>query len=166
MRHTNSPSSRACRRAWTIVLTLISAALIGCGTTPFSELGPQEPLLPAIEGEAKFSDRFELEEIPQFFHDLFGKELLEGHEVTHYLERKEFNKYGDLAFGFSGQWDTLRYVVELDREVLTHDTFRGRHAEAAIGDHLRIVPESLFPASYIIRKTEFDGQRFRHLLRS
>ena len=134
--------------------------MLGCGTSPFSELGPQEPLLPAIEGEAKFSDRFELEEIPEFFFDLFGKELMEGHEVHHYYEQKAFDPDGSLQVGTSGQWDTRRFVVELDREVLTHDTFRGRHSEAAIGDHLRIVPESLFPASYIIRKTEFDGQRF------
>ncbi len=148
------------RWALTASLALIGLGLIGCGTTPFAELGPQEPLLPAIEGESKFSDRFELEEIPLFFHDLFGKELLEGHEVHHYMEEKQFDNAGNLAAGFSGQWDTIRFVVELDHEVLTHDTFRGRHAEAAIGDYLRIMPETLFPAAYIIQKTEFDGQRF------
>lgn len=151
-----------CLRQWTLAasLALIGLGLIGCGTTPFAEVGPQEPLLPAIEGESKFSDRFELEEIPQFFHDLFGKELMEGHEVHHYGEAKKFDRAGNLFAGFSAQWDTMRFAIELDHEVLTHDTFRGRHAEAAIGDHLRILPETLFPAGYIIRKTEFDGQRF------
>ena len=151
-----------CLSRWALAATLalIGLGLIGCGTTPFAEVGPQEPLLPAIEGESKFSDRFELEEIPQFFHDLFGKELLEGNEVHHYMEEKKFDDAGNLEAGFSGQWDTIRFAVELDHEILTHETFRGRHAEAAIGDHLRILPATLFPASYIIQKTEFDGQRF------
>jgi|SaaInl4_135m_RNA_FD_contig_91_290158_length_6897_multi_24_in_0_out_0_2 hypothetical protein len=134
--------------------------LVGCGTSPFSSLGPQEPLLPAIEGEAKFADRFQLEEIPQFFYDLFGKELLEGNEVHQYLEVKEFDDRGNLIDGWSGQLDSNRFSIQLDHEILTEDTFRGRHAEAAIGDHLRIKPETLFPAGYVMRKTEFDGHRF------
>ncbi|MBM3216302.1 hypothetical protein FJZ36_15485 [Candidatus Poribacteria bacterium] len=148
--------------AWFITSAIVfgSIGLVGCGSSPFSSLGPQEPLLPAIEGQAKFSDRFQLEEIPQFFYDLFGKELLEGNEVHQYVERKEFNEKGDLVQGWSGQLDSNRFVLQLDRQILTEDTFRGRHSEAAIGDHLRIKPETLFPAGYIMRKTEFDGHRF------
>ena len=63
--------------------------LYGCGTT---SLGPQEPLLPTVEGQANFSDRFQLEEEPQFFYDLFGRELLEGNEVYNYREEKEFDQ--------------------------------------------------------------------------
>lgn len=143
--------------AWIVASTIVigSIGLVGC-----TSLGPQEPLLPALEGQAKFSDRFQLEEIPQFFYDLFGKELLEGNEVHQYKEQKEFNEKGDLISGWSGQLDSNRFVLQLDRQILTEDTFRGRHAEAAIGDHIRLKPETLFPASYIIRKTEFDGHRF------
>jgi hypothetical protein len=137
-----------------------SIGLAGCGSSPFSSLGPQEPLLPPIEGQAKFSDRFQLEEVPQFFYDLFGKELLEGSEVHQYRELKDFDAKGNLVEGWSGQLDSSRFALQLDRQILTEDTFRGRHAEAAIGDHLRIKPETLFPATYIMRKTEFDGQRF------
>jgi len=142
------------------VMVLGGIGLAGCGTSPFSSLGPQEPLLPAIDGQSKFSDRFQLEEIPQFFYDLFGKELLEGNEVHQYIERKEFDDRGNLVQGWSGQLDSNRFVLQLDKQILTEDTFRGRHAEAAIGDHLRIKPETLFPAGYVMRKTEFDGQRF------
>ena len=53
-------------------------------------LGPQEPLMPVVEGDAKFSDRFELQEQPQFYYDLFGRALLEGSEVWQYMEKKEF----------------------------------------------------------------------------
>ena len=66
----------------------------------------------------------------------------------------------DARDGWSGQLDSNRFVIQLDHEILTEDPFRGRHAEAAIGDHLRIKPETLFPAGYIMRKTEFDGHRF------
>ena len=54
-------------------------ALNGCA--PMSIGGPAQPLLPQLAAEEKFSDRFELEEEPQFFYDLFGRELLEGNEV-------------------------------------------------------------------------------------
>ena len=51
-----------------MVAGLISCfVLYGCGAT---SLGPQEPLLPTVEGQANFSDRFQLEEEPQFFYDL------------------------------------------------------------------------------------------------
>ena len=73
--------------------------LYGCGA---QSLGPQEPLLPTIEGDSKFSDRFQLEEEPQFFYDLFGKELLEGSEVYNYRERKAFNQNGELVVGWTG----------------------------------------------------------------
>ncbi|MDA1191000.1 MAG: hypothetical protein O3A46_04865, partial [Candidatus Poribacteria bacterium] len=150
------------RLTWvlTSVVVLGSIGLVGCGATPFTSLGPQEPLLPAIEGQSKFSDRFQLEEVPQFFYDLFGKELLEGNEVHQYIEQKQFDDRGNLVQGWSGQLDSSRFTLQLDRQILTEDTFRGRHAEAAIGDHLRIKPETLFPAGYIMRKTEFDGHRF------
>ncbi|GIX06782.1 MAG: hypothetical protein KatS3mg115_1185 [Candidatus Poribacteria bacterium] len=152
------------RRAltWTLAAAVVigSIGLGGCARSPFTSLGPQEPLLPAIEGQAKFSDRFQLEEIPQFFYDLFGRELLEGNEVHQYFESKQFDERGNLVQGWSGQLDSNRFVLQLDRQILTEDTFRGRHAEAAIGDHLRIKPETLFPAGYIMRKTEFDGHRF------
>jgi len=77
--------------------------LYGCAGT---SLGPQEPLLPTIEGQAKFSDRFQLEEEPQFFYDLFGKELLEGSEVYNYRENKEFNEAGELVVGWTGALDS------------------------------------------------------------
>ena len=58
--------------AVSVVACILSCfVLYGCGA---SSLGPQEPLLPTIEGQSKFSDRFQLEEEPQFFYDLFGKE--------------------------------------------------------------------------------------------
>jgi hypothetical protein len=133
------------------------ALLYGCAPT---SLGPQEPLLPTIEGSAKFSDRFELEEEPQFFYDLFGKELLEGNQVHEYVEEKEFDQQGNLIIGSTGQLDSDRFVAQLDRTILTEDTYRGRHTEFAIGDHMRIKPETLFPNQYIIYKTEFDGLRW------
>ena len=43
---------------------LCGIVLYGCGA---QSLGPQEPLLPTIDGDSKFSDRFQLEEEPQFF---------------------------------------------------------------------------------------------------
>jgi len=130
--------------------------LIGCRPNP---LGTTEPLLPVLEGQAKFSDRFELEEEPQFFYDLFGKELLEGHQVHEYIEEKIFNEKGQLVTAYTGQLDSLRFTSQLDRTILTEDTFRGRHIETAIGDSMRIKPETLFPNGYAIHKTEFDGLR-------
>ncbi len=74
-----------------LVATCILSAFVlyGCGA---QSLGPQEPLLPTIEGSSKFSARFQLEEEPQFFYDLFEKELLEGNEIYNYREQKEFNQ--------------------------------------------------------------------------
>ncbi len=132
-------------------------ALYGCGA---SSLGPQEPLLPTIEGQSKFSDRFQLEEEPQFFYDLFGKELLEGNEVYNYRERKEFDKSGELIAGWTGQLDSERFSAQLDRTILTTDSFRGRHTEFAVGDNMRVKPSTLFPNRYIMFKTEFDGLRW------
>jgi len=140
-----------------ILALLASIILYGCGA---SSLGPQEPLLPPVEGDAKFSDRFELEEEPHFFYDLFGKELLEGNEVQHYKEEKAFDETGKLYIGRTGQLDSERFTAQLDRTVLTEDSFRGRHTEFAIGDNLRLKPETLFPNKYIIYKTEFDGLRW------
>ncbi len=136
---------------------LCCLVLYGCGATP---LGPQEPLLPTITGQSKFSDRFQLEEEPQFFYDLFGKELLEGNEVYNYREQKDFDKNGELIVGWTGQLDSERFSAQLDRTVLTEDNFRGRHTEFAIGDDMRVKPATLFPNRYIMYKTEFDGFRW------
>jgi len=140
-----------------VAVILSCFVLYGCGA---ASLGPQEPLLPTIEGQAKFSDRFQLEEEPQFFYDLFGKELLEGNEVHNYRERKEFNKSGELVVGWTGQLDSERFSAQLDRTILTEDSFRGRYTEFAIGDDMRIKPSTLFPNRYIMYKTEFDGLRW------
>ena len=142
-----------------LVATCILSGLVlyGCGA---QSLGPQEPLLPTIEGDSKFSDRFQLEEEPQFFYDLFGKELLEGSEVYNYRERKAFNQNGELVVGWTGQLDSERFSAQLDRTILTEDAYRGRYNEFAIGDHMRLKPSTLFPNRYIIYKTEFDGFRW------
>ena len=110
-----------------LVATCILSAFVlyGCGA---QSLGPQEPLLPTIEWSSKFSARFQLEEEPQFFYDLFGEELLEGNEVYNYREQKEFDQNGELFVGWIGQ---------LDKTVLTEDAFRGRYTEFAIGDSMR-----------------------------
>ena len=148
------------------ILSLL--VLYGCGA---QSLGPQEPLLPTIDADSKFSDRFQLEEEPKFFYDLFGKELLEGSEVHQYLEEKEFDQNGELIIGRTGQLDSKRYVIQMDRTILTEDAYRGRYTEFAIGDHIRLKPSTLFPNKYAIFKTEFDGFRWdisfsqeRHLL--
>ena len=60
--------------------------MYGCGA---SSPGPQEPLLPTIEGQSEFSDRFQLEEEPQSFYDLYGKELLEGNKSSAEICGKE-----------------------------------------------------------------------------
>ena len=141
-----------------IVAGLISCfVLYGCGAT---SLGPQEPLLPTVEGQANFSDRFQLEEEPQFFYDLFGRELLEGNEVYNYREVKEFDQNGELIIGWTGQLDSERFSAQLDRQILTEDNFRGRFTQFVIGDNMRIKPQTLFPNRYIIYKTEFDGFRW------
>ena len=143
-----------------LVATCILSAFVlyGCGA---QSLGPQEPLLPTIEGSSKFSARFQLEEEPQFFYDLFGKELLEGNEVYNYREQKEFDQNGELFVGWTGQLDSERFSAQLDRKtVLTEDSFRGRYTEFAIGDSMRFKPSTLFPNRYILYKTEFDGLRW------
>ena len=141
-----------------IIAGLISCfVLYGCGAT---SLGPQEPLLPTVEGQANFSDRFQLEEEPQFFYDLFGRELLEGNEVYNYREEKQFDQNGELIVGWTGQLDSERFSAQLDRQVLTEDNFRGRFTQFVIGDNMRIKPQTLFPNRYIIYKTEFDGFRW------
>ena len=140
------------------VTCLLSASVFcGCGA---ESLGPHESLLPAIDGEAKFSNRFQLEEEPQFFYDLYGKEIVEGSELNTYTDRKEFDKNGKLVVGWGGQLDSLRFTAQLDRTIITEETFLGRHTEFIIGDHLRLKPASLFPNRYIIYKTEFDGLRW------
>jgi hypothetical protein len=147
---------------WSLILAVATAASLlflgGCAS--MNAGGPSQPLLPQLTAEEKFSDRFQLEEEPFFFYDLFGRELLEGNEVHQYIEEKRFDATGNLVLGRTGQLDSTRYVSQLDRTVLTEDTYRGRHTEFAIGDHLKIKDKTLFPMSYIMRKTEFDGFRW------
>jgi len=136
---------------------LSASVFYGCGA---DSLGPYQPLLPAVEGEAKFSNRFQLAEEPQFFYDLYGKEIVEGNELNTYTDQKEFDQNGKLVVGWGGQLDSLRFTTQLDRTILVEETFLGRHTEFAIGDHLRFKPATLFPNRYILSKTEFDGLRW------
>ena len=136
---------------------LSTSVFWGCGA---DSLGPYKPLLPAIESEAKFSSRFQLEEEPQVFFDLYGKEILEGSELNTYRDQKEFDKHGKLIVGWGGQLDSLRFTTQLDRTILVEETFLGRYTEFAIGDHMRLKPATLFPNRYILYKTEFDGLRW------
>ena len=141
-----------------VAACVLSASMFyGCGAEP---LGPYKPLLPAIESEAKFSSRFQLEEEPQFFYDLYGKEIVEGSELNTYRDQKEFDQNGKLVVGWGGQLDSLRFTTQLDRTILVEESFLGRYTEFAIGDHMRFKPATLFPNRYIIYKTEFDGLRW------
>lgn len=139
----------------TCVLSI--SVFYGCGA---SSLGPYQPLLPTVESEAKFSNRFQLDEEPNFFFDLYGKEIVEGSELNSYTDRKEFDQNGKLVVGWGGQLDSLRFTAQLDRTIIAEETFLGRHTEFIIGDHLRLKPASLFPNRYILYKTEFDGLRW------
>lgn len=141
-----------------VVLSMSWVLLNGCA--PMDIGGPAQPLLPQLAAEEKFSDRFEMEEEPQFFYDLFGRELLEGNEVHQYVEEKQFDAEGNLVVGRTGQLDSVRFTSQLDRTILTEDTYRGRHTEFAIGDTLTIKDNTLWPMAYIMRKTEFDGFRW------
>ena len=134
-----------------------TSVFYGCGA---DSLGPYQPLLPAVDGEAKFSNRFQLAEEPQFFYDLYGKEIVEGNELNTYTDQKEFDQNGKLVVGWGGQLDSLRFTTQLDRTILVEETFLGRHTEFAIGDHMRFKPSTLFPNRYILYKTEFDGLRW------
>jgi hypothetical protein len=146
---------------WSFILAVATAAsLLLSGCASINTGGPSQPLLPQLTAEEKFSDRFQLEEEPFFFYDLFGRELLEGNEVHQYVEEKQFDAAGNLVLGRTGALDSVRYVTQLDRTVLTEDTYRGRHTEFAIGDHLTIKDKTLWPVNYILRKTEFDGFRW------
>ncbi|MCG9126380.1 hypothetical protein JT359_02150 [Candidatus Poribacteria bacterium] len=131
--------------------------LFGCGA---QSLGPYEPLLPTIEGDDKFSDRFQLDEEPNFYYDLYGTEIIEGTELNKYSDEKHFDRNGKLVVGWTGQLDSLRFTSQLDRTIIVEDTFLGRYTEFVIGDHLRFKPSTLFPNRYIIYKTEFDGLRW------
>ena len=142
-----------------LVATCVLSASVfyGCGA---DSLGPYVPLLPTVESEAKFASRYQLEEEPQFFYDLYGKEIVEGSELNTYTDQKDFDQNGKLIVGWGGQLDTLRFTAQLDRTIIAEETFLGRHTEFTIGDHLRLKPASLFPNRYIIYKTEFDGLRW------
>ncbi len=141
-----------------ITICILSTSLFfGCGA---DSLGPHKDLLPLISSEEKFSDRYQLEEEPQFYYDLYGKEVVEGAEISRYDENKQFDKNGKLVVGWSGQLDTLRFTAQMDRTILVKETVFGKHTEFAIGDHIRLKPDTLFPNQYIISKTEFDGLRW------
>ena len=142
-----------------LLLSCIFCSLVfyGCGAQP---LGPYEPLLPAVESEHKFSDRYRLEEEPQFFQDLYGQEIVEGSEISRYSNQKQFDKNGKLIIGWSGQLDSLRFTTQLDRAIFVEETLFGRHTDIAIGDNIRLKPDTLFANQYIISKTEFDGLRW------
>ena len=142
-----------------LLITCLFGTLVfyGCGAQP---IGPYEPLLPTIESEKKFSDRFRLEEEPQFFQDLYGKEIVEGSEISRYSDHQEFDKNGKLVIGWSGQLDSLRFTTQLDRAIFVEESIFGRHTDISIGDHIRLKPDTLFPNQYVISKTEFDGLRW------
>ena len=149
----------------TLCYSLLAAVILASwvmlsGCAPIGSGGPTQPLLPQLSAEEKFSDRFQVEEEPQFFYDLFGRELLEGNEIHQYVEEKEFDADGNLIIGRTGTLDSVRFTSQLDRTILTEDTYRGRHTEFAIGDHLTIKDTTLWPMAYIMRKTEFDGFRW------
>ena len=82
--------------------------MYGCGA---SSPGPQEPLLPTIEGQSEFSDRFQLEEEPQSFYDLYGKELLEGNKTTVDI----FPKYCQSFRGFFTALSVQRGICIVNR---------------------------------------------------
>ena len=148
---------RAINSLFVVTCTLSLYVFYGCGA---QSLGPHKPLLPAIDGEEKFADRYQLEEEPQFFYDLYGKKIMEGSELNKYVDQKQFDKNGKLIVGWGGQLDSLRFTAQLDRTILVEETFLGRTTEFAIGDHIRLKPATLFPNRYIIYKTEFDGLRW------
>ena len=136
--------------AVSVIASIVSClALYGCGP---SNLSPQEPLLPTIEGQSKFSDRFQSEEEPRLFYDLFGKKLLEGYEVFDYRERKEFDHNGELIAGWTGQLDSERFSAQLERTILTTDSFRAKHSEFAIGENTCIRPSRPDPYLYILHE--------------
>jgi hypothetical protein len=148
---------------YSLLAVVVLTSLMFNGCAPMSE-GPTQPLLPRLSAEEMFSDRFELEEEPQFFYDLFGRELLEGHEVHHYKEEKQFDAAGNLVVGRSGQLDSVRFTSQLDRTILAEDTYGTggclRSTRFVIGDQLTIKDNTLWPMAYILRKTEFDGFRW------
>ncbi len=140
-----------------VVTSLFSMFIFyGCGA---QSLGPHEPLLPVIESEEKFADRYQLDEAAKNYYDLFGKGVVEGSEINTYTNQKEFNQKGQMIVAWSGQLDSIRFTSQLDRSILVEETLFGRHTEFTIGDHMRLKPDTLFPNRYIIYKTEFDGLR-------
>lgn len=148
---------------YSFLAAIVSVSWVLNGCAPMST-GPTQPLLPRLSAEEMFSDRFELEEEPQFFYDLFGRELLEGHEVHHYKEEKQFDAAGNLIIGRTGQLDSVRFTSQLDRTILAEDTYGTggclRSTRFVIGDQLTIKDNTLWPMAYILRKTEFDGFRW------
>ena len=99
----------------TLCYSLLAAVILASwvmlsGCVPIGSGGPTQPLLPQLSAEEKFSDRFQVEEEPQFFYDLFGRELLEGNEIHQYIEEKEFDADGNLVVGRTGQLDSVRFT--------------------------------------------------------
>ena len=129
------------------ICVLSTSVFYSCGAAP---LGPYKHLLPIVESEAKFSNRLQLEEDPQFFYDLYGKEIMEGSELNSYTDQKQFDQNGKLVVGWGGQLDSLRFTAQLDRTIIAEESFLGRHTEFIIGDHLRFKPVTLFPNRYIL----------------
>lgn len=93
------------------VVTSIFSMFIfyGCGA---QSLGPHEPLLPVIDSEEKFADRYQLDEAAQNYYDLFGKGVVEGSEISTYSNQKEFNQKGQLIAAWSGQLDSIRFTSQ------------------------------------------------------
>ena len=87
------------------------------------------PLPEGVDFEGIFG---QIEEEPQFFYDLFGKELLKGNEVYGYREQKTFDETGQLVVGWTGQLESQRFLAQ------SEDSFRGRYTEFAIGDGMHL----------------------------
>ena len=102
----------------TCVLSI--SVFYGCGA---SSLGPYQPLLPTVESEAKFSSRFQLDEEPNFFYDLYGKEIIEGSELNSYTDRKEFDQNGKLAVGWAGNSIAFDSRRNWTRTIIAEESF-------------------------------------------
>ena len=62
----------------------------------------------SFEGVFGHNNRFGLEEEPQFYYDLFGKELLEENSVYNYHEEKVFDP--ELVVGSTGQFNAAKAI--------------------------------------------------------
>ncbi len=98
--------------------------------------------VPLPEG-VDFQGIFGQNEEPQFYYDLFGKELLEGNEVSNYpnyREQKAFDANGELVVGWTGQLDKGRFLVPQaqlragGQRRHFPGSYRGRYSGFAFGD--------------------------------